>query len=464
MRLFFKAFFSAIIIITLALGTVGYLLISANLDFLMAREIQNATDSFNLVRNNLISNMMLYQKYGMISEAALIEAAHNTCKTVPDLLDVKIYEGDDARLLSETARSAAMHDLSYDSLSELTLQIVDNSIVSLGAFSQNGRLIRIYECRDISAVFEQTNAMIRSYKTIYAIVLTVCAVTFYILFYIITRPVNKLVNATKRISDGEYTIQLDVNSNDEIGTLSKSFTKMAENIQAKIRELELNAQQKEDFVANFAHELKTPLTSIIGYSDMIYQKELSKEEIHDSAGYILNEGMRVEALSQKLMELIVLDKQDFILMELPVDELFADTLDTLKPILDDKEINLVIDTVQAYIFVEHDLFKTMLLNLIDNSIKAGANTITLSSRIEGERILRISITDDGCGMPEDEIPRITEAFYMVDKSRSRKQHGAGLGLAISSRIARLHDTVLVYESKQGSGTRVYFDLSIRDWI
>lgn len=99
---------------------------------------------------------------------------------------------------------------------------------------------------------------------------------------------------------------------------------MAEQIEVTIQQLKLSAQQKEDFVSNFSHELKTPLTSVIGYADMIYHNSnLTRAEIKNAAGYIVNEGMRLEALSKKMMELIILNRHNFTLIEMYMDEMLA---------------------------------------------------------------------------------------------------------------------------------------------
>ena len=107
--------------------------------------------------------------------------------------------------------------------------------------------------------------------------------------------------------------------------------------------------------------------------------------------------------------------------------------------------------------LEYDLFKTLLLNLIDNALKSGTDRIEVTGQVTADHY-EIRITDRGRGIPREELARITEAFYMVDKSRSRKEHGAGLGLALAVRIAGLHHTELSYDSTPGVGTCVSFSL------
>lgn len=110
------------------------------------------------------------------------------------------------------------------------------------------------------------------------------------------------------------------------------------------------------------------------------------------------------------------------------DELLQDVAEGMRPIFLERQVALRLEAEPAYIKVDYDLLKTLLINLMDNSMKAGCGRIALLGEVTEEGY-RISVEDDGCGMEEEELSRITEAFYMVDKARSRQQHGAGLGLA-----------------------------------
>lgn len=226
-----------------------------------------------------------------------------------------------------------------------------------------------------------------------------------------------------------------------------------------IRPISEGARQKDDFVANFAHELKTPLTSMIGYADRIYQKELTREEQKQAAWYIWNEGMHLEALSQKLMDLTLLNHHGFLLEEVGTELLFEELVRDVMYRVDKKDVSLKSDIEKAYVKIEYDLFKTLFYNLVDNAMKANAKHITINGRLEqGNSVYKIEITDDGDGIPPKEVGRITEAFYMIDKSRSRKQHGAGLGLALSQRIAEIHGSTLEFYSDGIRGTMVCFRL------
>jgi len=281
-----------------------------------------------------------------------------------------------------------------------------------------------------------------------------------ILSTLITRPIKKLINSSSRIASGYYNEHLNYVDNGELGELAESFNKMAYAIEEKVQELEVDAERKEDFVTNFAHELKTPLTSVIGYADMIYHRDLPKEEVKNAARYILDEGLRLEALSFKLMDLTMLNKQNFILEQLSSKEVFQNILDTIKPIIKEKNINIILDVEDEYIKIEFDLFKMLILNLIDNSIKADSRELVIiGHKISNDKYF-IEVKDDGRGIPKEKIDRITEAFYVVDKSRSRAQHGVGLGLSLCEKIAKVHKSNLRISSEENEGTTISLEVYI----
>lgn len=321
----------------------------------------------------------------------------------------------------------------------------------------DNRYILITES-DITPVFDESKELRYRCSMYYIVIFAVGMMVILILSWMITKPLAGLTAITKKFADGDYTARSDVKTKDEIGELAMAFNELAKNLESKVYELQMAAKKQEDFTANFAHELKTPMTSIIGYADTLYQKKLSEDEVHSAAGVILNEGMRLEALSFKLLELITLDKNDFRLEETRISEIIADCVETAHEAARKHNTDIVYSADEAWVWLEYDLFKTMLLNLIDNAVKSGGSKVDVSGRLISHSIYRIAVSDNGRGIPPEDIERITEAFYMVDKSRSRSEHGAGLGLALVSRIAKLHDTKIHYESKSGKGTRVYFDM------
>lgn len=226
-------------------------------------------------------------------------------------------------------------------------------------------------------------------------------------------------------------------------------------LERSIDDLQNVAGRREEFIASFAHELKTPLTAIIGYADMLRSKEMNPKARFTAAGYIFSEGKRLEALSLKLMDIIVAGKQGFERKRYEVGYFIRGIAAVTVPSLSREGMTLDMRWEPGEILIEPDLFKTLMINLVDNARKASkhGDVIELFGKVE-DGGYALYVRDHGSGMKKEELSKITEPFYMIDKSRSRAQNGAGLGLALCQRIAELHGTKLEYESELGKGTTV----------
>ena len=215
------------------------------------------------------------------------------------------------------------------------------------------------------------------------------------------------------------------------------------------------AERREEFIASFAHELKTPLTAIIGYADMLRSREMTPKNRFTAAGYIFSEGKRLESLSLKLMEIIVSGKQGIERRRFDAPYFIREVAAVTVPSLANDGMTLDMRWEPGEVWIEPDLFKTLMINLIDNARKASrrGQTVELFGK-NAEGGYAFYVRDHGRGMKKEDLSRITEPFYMIDKSRSRAQNGAGLGLALCQRIAELHGTKLEFESEPGKGTTV----------
>ena len=161
----------------------------------------------------------------------------------------------------------------------------------------------------------------------------------------------------------------------------------------------------------------------------------------------------MEALSRKLMDLIVIEKQDFTRRSIPMDKFLYRIGGALRPVMEGQGIQFAVRAQRANIFIEPDLMETVCMNLLDNARKAvGPDGAILLEGIVTENWYCVRVTDNGKGIPSEELGRITEAFYMVDKSRARAQGGAGLGLAVCKKIVDLHKGRIEFQSVEGKGT------------
>lgn len=460
MRLFAKIFLCTTLVLSVAVLLSGYLLIAVSYEDSLERETAHALsqhqyDRFS-VQSALISNadklkVQEYPDTDMLRSFA--DRLSGNCiffskegsvlySSMPDDVETDVFaRAGDSNVAHEVWRKG---ETGY--------------LLACSIMEQGDSAFYLCSAVDISPLIRQKGQLESSFETVYFITIGFGVLLMLLLSAFLTRPIIRLTQATAQMARGKYDKRLPEGRSDEIGVLSESFNRMADTIEDKITELSENARQKEDFAASFAHELKTPLTSVIGYADLLYQKDLPKESVKNAAWYILNEGLRLESLSLKLMDLIVLGREDFVLEELGANEILTNISSSLLPCFREMGVDCSLDIDPADILAEYDLFKTMIMNLIDNSVKAGAKKIDIIGKA-GQDCYTVTVTDDGRGIPASELNRITEAFYMVDKSRSRKQHGAGLGLALCSKIAAVHHTRLQYRSRENVGTSVSIDLA-----
>lgn len=459
MKMFMKLFISVVVILCVSLSIFGYLLIIESFKSAIEREVSQASEQFNLIKFSIQSNSPT-----LISGNEIV---------LPNVIDkvlsgnlyanlISIYSSEKQKIISSFSEDFEVTDfLEKVQASNLVYEIRklgDKYIfITAGYLKEDETPLYLIVGRDITKIISEYEQMKKTYMIIYCYISLISINVILILTLLIITPIKKVNNLAKKIAGGDYKSRIKVTSNDELGELGKSFNKMTEAIENSFEQIKKSSLQKEEFVANFAHELKTPLTSIIGYADMICSKDLEKGKIKEAAGYIWSEGMRLESLSQKLMNLILLNSQDFIFEELEVTEIFQDIVQTINPILIKNSIILNNEIEKDTILVEFDLFKTLILNIIDNARKANATQIFISGKIFLKKY-EISITDNGDGIPEKDLERITEAFFVVDKSRAKKQYSAGIGLALADKIVALHKGTLKFESKLGEGTKVIITL------
>lgn len=311
-----------------------------------------------------------------------------------------------------------------------------------------------YEC---TSVFEQRDEQIKIYQKISLILLLINMFVSTVVAGAITRPLNTIVKIVDKIAEGDITVRLPMKKNerDEIDILSKRFNQMADSIQSNMEELEDAVKREEEFVGNFAHEIKTPMTSIIGYADLLRSGSMTPEMTFQCANYIYQEGKRLEKLSLRMLDIIVLKKQEIQYENININQFFEDIRKSMEPVFARENIRFHMSIQESRLWVEPVLMKTVIVNILDNARKAleEKREISITGVRKGDGYC-IEVEDTGKGIPESQIKNIADAFYMVDKSRSREQGGAGLGLTISSTIVKLHGGTMKFESVPGTGTKV----------
>lgn len=459
MKLFWKLFCSMVSVTILACSVGGFLLIDGQFRISLENEVDTLYEENDMLRYALsreVEGLILTGREELSRLAAgvtLTTGGRIVAFRLSDISGADLGGNgslpvDAYPLISGLSENQRGWKLDRDAESAVVLH-------GASALALADETVYLENCRDVSTLFAQRSAQYRSFFHVMLVLIVVVGVLSLLVSHLILLPLSRVSNAARRMAGGELGQRVPVTSDDELGRLSADFNAMAVQMEGQMEELSSAAQRQKDFTGSFAHEIKTPLTSIIGYADLLRSRPMSPEQVRDNAGYIFREGKRLESLSGKLMELIVLDRQDFPKRPVSMRAFLEQTGNAMRPVMEQSGIRLDVEAEEAPAFVEPDLLKTVYLNLLDNARKATekGGSVSLLGCTEGNGYL-IQVADTGKGIPAEELSRITEPFYMVDKSRSRAQGGAGLGLALCQRIVELHGGTMEFESELGRGTSV----------
>lgn len=229
----------------------------------------------------------------------------------------------------------------------------------------------------------------------------------------------------------------------------------------QMEELRFESQNRDklrrEFTANVSHELKTPLTSISGYAEIIRDGIAKPEDVKRFSGKIYDESQRLITLVQDIMNLSRLEESDVPAKEERINlyELCKNVISRLEPLAKKRNINIRLKGDRCVITGVLYIIDEMVYNLCDNAIKYNKNggkvTLAIRQCIDG---VELSVTDTGIGIKSDDIPRIFERFYRVNKSHSKEIGGTGLGLSIVKHGALYHNASITVDSKVGKGTSI----------
>ncbi len=304
--------------------------------------------------------------------------------------------------------------------------------------------------------FEETWALLLMTFVIISLVLSLvlCVILLFVMQRIF-RPLESLNESVAEISKGNYAQNLYYKGQDEITQLAENINTMSDTIQSQIRVLEEENAKKQQLMDNLAHELRTPLTSIYGYAELLQRGRLTEEEIYEGLSYIMRESKRLNKMSEELLTMRLLEQEKAECTRICVKDISEHIQKLLGEKLKEKKIRLVENHAIQSLWGEEYLYVVLFRNLLENAIRASRDESTIewnSYMTQGEYCFEV--TDYGIGMEQEEVSKIMDAFYRVDKGRSRAEGGVGLGLSIVQVIITKLKGRIHIETKKGEGTRV----------
>ena len=462
MKFLYKILLWAIIIMAAAFGLSGFLFVNFVFQTALEREVDQALDDSNILRFafetaalNIPTKFNVLQDNAVEQIGARLESSGQVSGRRLRLSDEEkglLYasEGfaEDASLLQEVSENTRIWRIIRQGEHYYILTGVQVNAL--------GRNLYLETMEDVTEVFDERAMGFAVYRRVTLAMLACCALVMFLITIWLTKPIRILTRATRKMAGGEYGYRARQIGSDELGDLTRDFNSMANVLEHTIGELKEEVRAREDFIAAFAHELKTPLTAIIGYADLLRSRKLDEEKHFLSSNYIYTEGKRLENMSFRLLDIIVTKREQIEPQPGPAGVLFQYLKDMFAC---NTEQELRISCQEGTVYAEANLIKSVLLNLVDNALKASrpGGVVEVNGK-QTEGGYEFQVKDYGVGIPEEELKKVTEAFYMVDKSRSRSKNGAGLGLALCVEILRLHKSTLQIESTVGEGTCIRFVL------
>lgn len=256
--------------------------------------------------------------------------------------------------------------------------------------------------------------------------------------------------ALDKIAKGDFGVTIDMNQYQNHKGIN-----LAEKVNTMAKELSGMETMRQDFVSNVSHEIQSPLTSIRGFVTLLRNENLSKEERLHYIDVIETESLRLSKLSDNLLKLTTLDSEYALFhpKRYLLNKQLKDTILLLEPQWNAKSIEVSIDDESVEVSADEDLFSQVWINLLHNSIKFTPEGGNISISVSKEKKeVKVTISDNGIGMKTEEVTHIFERFYMVDKSRSSKAGGSGLGLSIVKRIVEIQHGSIDVQSQPSKGT------------
>lgn len=322
--------------------------------------------------------------------------------------------------------------------SALALKIDDNNIL-------------VY-IRDITHVYVERNNLIKFSALLVSIMLVLIIFIAYIISKTLTKPLFKMKKEMSKLSQGNFDISLK-EGKDEIGLLSHDFNTMSKELKKRNNELVEMIDSKQLFIDNLSHEMNTPLTSIYGYAKLLENAELNEEQKVKYLQYIQSETNRISEMYKKLLAISYKSSNDLEMQNNKLSNILDELKIELTSRLNSKNINLIINNNIDSLYCDKTLISLSISNLIRNAIEISDNNSSITIKTyEDDNNKYVSVIDNGKGIEEEQINKIVEPFYRVDKARSRAHGGAGLGLSIVTRAMELHNGKLDIKSKIGEGS------------
>lgn len=464
MKIWQRIFVVTMFVVTVFTLVMGLLLIGNQYKYQMEGAVKSSKQFHERVLSSVnveVQKKMQEEKKAFLDDDEFMDAYETAYNKFSDLnYGIKLSADNENELYNYDFDSDISEKKELKTGDDAKYQIVHKSEYYFLIMSSNnsvyGRYISCVTEADITDIYHAYNAQIDRLKFLTVVLAVLSAVILLVIIKFMLNPIKKLQKGIHDIADGNYGKQLIIKGRTEISELTADVNQMSIKIEADNRAKEEMIEHRQIFIDNMAHEMKTPLTAILGFSDILTIKQnLTEEEIKKYSEYVYKEALRLKAMSGKLMELAQIGEENVKNEIVDVGEIVSEVIHGEQIILDKQNTRINKNLISAKIWADRDLMKSVFYNILDNAGKATAAGETIDVYMNNDKdSVVINVKDYGVGIPKEESEKVMEPFYMVDKSRSRKHGGAGLGLALCKKIVEISGGNIIIDSDTGKGCTV----------
>lgn len=452
MKLWQKVYLFTMILFVVLLNVGMYVVFELTYQKDIGVEQKQAEAEYNMLTDMVVRSLNSLYNQGDVTDAKLRRVMEKYENYYDDTLCLTLWKGENCVYPENADNLRNWNDVSGRNEIIITGTDLKKITVQGKIYEGEETLYLRYEkeLTELNAVWDklQTNYLVISLSFSF-----VLAISLFIILRRTMKPITQLTKVVDDMAEGNWESKAPEAGKDEVATLGRHFNRMADKIQDNIQQIRQEADAKQEFVDNFAHELKSPLTSIYGFAEYVQKANIPEDEKIQCMSYIMDESKRLLQLSYTLLDMAKIRNEAIHIEEVKLCDVEEQIQKRMETLCAERGVTLVCNRSAATMFANEVLLFSLLCNLIQNAVYAckSGDIVTWGAEDEGANI-RIYVEDNGCGMTKEQVKRVKEPFYRVDKARSREAGRTGLGLAICSQIVEYHNARMNIQSEPDKGT------------
>ena len=452
MKLWQKIYLVTMILFVVLLNVGMYVVFELTYQKDIAVEQKQAEAEYNMLTGSLVRSLTSLYNQGDVTDAKLRKVVEKHENYYDDTLDLTLWKQQTCIYPEGRETLRDWNDVSNVNQIIITGKDQKKIIVQGKLYEGKETLYLRYE-KELTKLNEVWDKLQINYLVISSSFSLILAIFLFAILRKTMKPITQLTKAVDDMAEGKWGSKASEAGKDEVATLGRHFNQMADKIQENIRQIQQEADAKQEFVDNFSHELKSPLTSIYGFAEYVQKVNVSEDEKIQYMSYIMDESKRMLQMSYTLLDMAKIRNEAIQMEDVQLCDVEEQIKKRMESLCEEKGVTLTCSRNVDTIYANEVLLFSLLCNLIQNAVYACESGDIVAWGVEEEGgNLRIYVEDNGCGMTKEQVKRVREPFYRVDKARSREAGRTGLGLALCSQIVEYHNARMEIQSEIDTGT------------